>query len=105
MRSLDFTACELPCKNPCWRRLTKEEIEWLEKNPNWQAYTNVCIEKNINDYKKGYEDGKEYYEYSYPFEKRNIEGKPEDYHKGFNDGYNNTLDNEYYNGYDVEVQE
>ena len=44
-RSLDFTACDLPCKNPCWRRLTKEEIEWLEKNPNRQAYTLTCIEK------------------------------------------------------------
>ena len=45
-RSLDFTACELPCKNPCWRRLTKEEIEWLKKNPNRQAYTLVCLEKH-----------------------------------------------------------
>lgn len=44
-RSLDFTACNLPCEHPCWRRLTKEEIEWLEKTPNRQAYTLVCIEK------------------------------------------------------------
>lgn len=44
-RSLDFTACNLPCKNPCWRRLTKEEIEWLEKTPNRKAYTLVCLEK------------------------------------------------------------
>lgn len=43
-RSLDFTACNLPCKNPCWR-LTKEEIEWLEKKPNRQVYTLVCLEK------------------------------------------------------------
>lgn len=48
-RSLDFTACDLPCEHPCWRRLTKEEIEWLEKNPNRQAYTLVCIEKQAND--------------------------------------------------------
>lgn len=48
-RSLDFTACDLPCEHPCWRRLTKEEIEWLEKNPNQQAYTLVCIEKQAND--------------------------------------------------------
>lgn len=48
-RSLDFTACNLPCKHPCWRRLTKEEIEWLEKNPNRQYYTLVCIEKQSND--------------------------------------------------------
>jgi hypothetical protein len=48
-RSLDFTACDLPCKNPCWRRLTKEEIEWLEKNPNRQAYTLTCIEKKYDE--------------------------------------------------------
>lgn len=48
-RSLDFTACDLPCEHPCWRRLTKEEIEWLEKTPNRQAYTLVCIEKQAND--------------------------------------------------------
>ncbi|MBP5698104.1 MAG: hypothetical protein J6W96_01075, partial [Alphaproteobacteria bacterium] len=29
--------------------LTKEEIEWLEENPNRQAYTLVCIEKQAND--------------------------------------------------------
>lgn len=51
-RSLDFTACELPCKNPCWRRLTKEEIEWLEKTPNRQAYTLVCLEKQDEDEKQ-----------------------------------------------------
>lgn len=48
-RSLDFTACNLPCEHPCWRRLTKEEIEWVEKNPNRQYYTLVCIEKQAND--------------------------------------------------------
>lgn len=48
-RSLDFTACDLPCKNPCWRRLTKEEIEWLEKNPNRQAYTLTCIEEEYDE--------------------------------------------------------
>ena len=48
-RSLDFTACNLPCEHPCWRRLTKEEIEWLEKNPNRQYYTTVCIEKQDNE--------------------------------------------------------
>lgn len=32
-RSLDFTACDLPCEHPCWRRLTKEELEWLETHP------------------------------------------------------------------------
>lgn len=52
-RSLDFTACNLPCEHPCWRRLTKEEIEWLEKNPNRQAYTFVCLEKqNDDDFRK-----------------------------------------------------
>jgi len=44
-RSLDFTACDLPCEHPCWRRLTKEEKDWLEKTPNRQAYTLVCLEK------------------------------------------------------------
>ena len=48
-RSLDFTACNLPCEHPCWRRLTKEEIKWLEKNPNRQAYTLVCIEKQAKE--------------------------------------------------------
>ena len=38
-RSLDFTACDLPCEHPCWRRLTEEEWEWLETHPNRQAFT------------------------------------------------------------------
>ena len=45
-RSLDFTACNLPCKNPCWRRLKKEELEWLENHPNRQYFTMECIEKD-----------------------------------------------------------
>lgn len=44
-RSLDFTACDLPCENPCWRKLTNDEKEWLANNPNRQAYALVCIEK------------------------------------------------------------
>ena len=48
MRSLDFTACDLPCTKPCWRRLTKEECEWLEKNPNRQYFTLTCLEKEEN---------------------------------------------------------
>lgn len=52
-RSLDFTACDLPCKNPCWRRLTKEEIEWLEKNPNSCDEFDVCAWfKNLCDKNK-----------------------------------------------------
>lgn len=47
-RSLDFTACDLPCKHPCWRRLTEEEREWLETHPNRQAFTLTCIEKQNN---------------------------------------------------------
>lgn len=47
-RSLDFTACDLPCEHPCWRRLTKEEWEWLETHPNRQAFTLVCLEKQNN---------------------------------------------------------
>lgn len=45
-RSLDFTACDLPCEHPCWRRLTEEELEWLETHPNRQAFTLQCIEDN-----------------------------------------------------------
>lgn len=44
-RSLDFAACDLPCEHPCWRRLTKEEKEWLETHQNRQAFTLTCIEK------------------------------------------------------------
>ena len=38
MRSLDFTVCTRKCSADCWRKLTKEEEDWLEKNPNRQAY-------------------------------------------------------------------
>ena len=48
-RSLDFTACDLPCEHPCWRRLTEEEFEWLETHPNRQAFTLQCIEKEQAD--------------------------------------------------------
>lgn len=48
-RSLDFTACDLPCKHPCWRRLTEEEKEWLETHPNRQAFILQCIEKDKED--------------------------------------------------------
>lgn len=34
MRSLDFTACCAECKTHCWRKLSREEVEWLENNPN-----------------------------------------------------------------------
>ena len=37
-RSLDFTVCTRKCATPCWRKLTKEEQEWLENNPNRQSY-------------------------------------------------------------------
>ena len=40
-RSLDFTACikqnTCPVKD-CWRKLTKEEKDWLEKTPNRMYY-------------------------------------------------------------------
>ena len=40
-RSLDFTACikqyTCPVKD-CWRKLTKEEKDWLEKMPNRMYY-------------------------------------------------------------------
>lgn len=53
-RSLDFTACVRKCKTPCWRKLTKEEQEWLENNPNRQSYADFddCIyyePENEND--------------------------------------------------------
>lgn len=37
-RSLDFTACTRKCGTNCWRKLTEEEKEWLQNNPNWQSY-------------------------------------------------------------------
>ena len=37
-RSLDFTVCTRKCGANCWRKLTKEEREWLQNNPNRQAY-------------------------------------------------------------------
>ena len=37
-RSLDFTACTRKCATPCWRKLTEEEKEWLQNNPNRQSY-------------------------------------------------------------------
>ena len=37
-RSLDFTACTRKCATPCWRKLTKEEEDWLKKKPNRQSY-------------------------------------------------------------------
>ena len=42
-RSLDFTACtkqDCPVKD-CFRKLTKEELEWLEKTPNRMAWADV----------------------------------------------------------------
>ena len=40
-RSLDFTACskqdDCPVKD-CWRKLTNEEKDWLEKTPNRMYY-------------------------------------------------------------------
>ena len=40
-RSLDFTACikqdTCPVKD-CWRKLTKEEKDWLENTPNRMSY-------------------------------------------------------------------
>lgn len=37
-RSLDFTVCTRKCATPCWRKLTEEEQEWLQNNPNRQSY-------------------------------------------------------------------
>ena len=46
-RSLDFTACikqdECPVKD-CWRKLTKEEKDWLEKTPNRMYYADFSDE-------------------------------------------------------------
>lgn len=39
-RSLDFTACtkqDCPVKD-CFRKLTKEELDWLEKTPNRMSW-------------------------------------------------------------------
>ena len=55
-RSLDFTACIRECSTHCWRKLTEEEKEWLEKNPNRMSYCSFddCIsfrpiEKEMSD--------------------------------------------------------
>ena len=37
-RSLDFTVCTRKCGTNCWRKLTEEEKEWLQNNPNRQSY-------------------------------------------------------------------
>ena len=44
-RSLDFTACTRECSTPCGRKLTDEEKEWLENNPNRMSYSDFedCI--------------------------------------------------------------
>lgn len=46
-RSLDFTACikqdTCPVKD-CWRKLTKEEKDWLEKVPNRMYYADFSNE-------------------------------------------------------------
>ncbi|MBQ8677205.1 MAG: hypothetical protein IJ529_01905 [Alphaproteobacteria bacterium] len=46
-RSLDFTACikqdTCPVKD-CWRKLTKEEKDWLEKTPNRMYYADFSNE-------------------------------------------------------------
>lgn len=54
-RSLDFTACskqdECPVKD-CWRKLTDEEKDWLEKTPNRMSYADFsedCEELKQND--------------------------------------------------------
>lgn len=52
-RSLDFTACTRKCATPCWRKLTKEEQEWLEKNPNRQSYSSF---DNCEDFTEEQQD-------------------------------------------------
>lgn len=52
-RSLDFTVCTRKCGTNCWRKLTKEEQEWLENNPNRQAY---CSFDNCEDFTEDKKD-------------------------------------------------
>lgn len=49
MRSLDFTACTRDCSADCWRKLTDEEKEWLENNPNRMSYSSF---DDCEDYKE-----------------------------------------------------
>lgn len=49
MRSLDFTACTRECSTHCWRKLSKEEVEWLENNPNRMSYADLS--DGCEDYK------------------------------------------------------
>ena len=58
MRNLYFTVCTTKCTIPCWRKLTKEEEEWLKKNnPNRTSYAdfdyvNKDYMKTVEEYKK-----------------------------------------------------
>ena len=53
MRSLDFTVCTTKCTIPCWRKLTKEEEEWLKNNPNRTSYADFdCANKTVKEHKK-----------------------------------------------------
>ena len=52
MRSLDFIVCTTKCTAPCWRKLTKEEEEWLKNNPNRTSYADFdCANKTVKEYK------------------------------------------------------
>jgi hypothetical protein len=52
MRSLDFTVCTRVCSADCWRKLTKEEEDWLAVNPIFQSYSNFpdCKEYKYKEY-------------------------------------------------------
>ena len=53
LRSLDFTVCTTKCTVPCWRKLTKEEEEWLKNNPNRMSYADFdCANKTVEEYEK-----------------------------------------------------
>ena len=51
MRSLDFTVCTTKCTVPCWRKLTKEEEEWLKNNLNRTSYADFdCANKTVEEF-------------------------------------------------------
>lgn len=48
-RSLDFTACTRNCVTQCFRRLSDEELAWLETEGVWQSYSDF---PDCEDYKE-----------------------------------------------------
>lgn len=96
-----------------FEKCLKHAVNMVAENPRYASLYNDNISspeelqekleefyngEESEQYRLGYDDGKKFYESSSPFEKRNIEWKSEEYQKGFNDGFNTTLNREYFDG-------